>query len=128
MNDTQIDKSWKEILKDEFEKPYFLELEEFLLQEQQNYTIYPKQKDIFNAFNSTPFDKLKVVILGQDPYHGQNQAHGLAFSVNDGIAHPPSLLNIFKELKDDIGCEIPTSGNLSLWAAQGVFLVNTVLM
>ncbi len=127
MIDRQIDVSWKEILCDEFEKPYFSNLEDFLLGEKQNYTILPKTKDIFNAFNITPFNKLKVVIIGQDPYHGENQAHGLAFSVNDGIAHPPSLRNIFKELKEDIGCEIPANGNLNSWAKQGVFLINTVL-
>jgi len=122
-----LDSSWKEILLDEFQKPYFLELKKFLIQEEKNHTIYPKKRDIFKAFNTTTFDKLKVVILGQDPYHGQNQAHGLAFSVNDGISHPPSLKNIFKELKDDIGCDVPKSGNLTSWATQGVFLINTVL-
>jgi len=123
----KIDPSWKAILAKEFQKPYFSDLKNFLLKEEQNYTIYPKSEHIFNAFKKTPFDKLKVVVVGQDPYHGQNQAHGLAFSVNDGISHPPSLSNIFKELKDDIGCEIPKNGNLEFWAKQGVFLINTVL-
>ncbi len=127
MIDPNIDESWKSILLDEFQKPYFYELKNFLIDEKKNYTIYPKSNYIFNAFNLTPFDKVKVVIVGQDPYHGQNQAHGLAFSVNDGVALPPSLLNIFKELKDDIGCQIPKSGNLTSWANQGVFLINTVL-
>ncbi len=127
MIDPNIDESWKSVLLDEFQKPYFYDLKNFLIDEKKNYTIYPKSNYIFNAFNLTPFDKVKVVIVGQDPYHGQNQAHGLAFSVNDGVALPPSLLNIFKELKDDIGCQIPKSGNLTSWANQGVFLINTVL-
>lgn len=127
MIDPKIDNSWKKILFDEFQKPYFSELKEFLVQEKQKYTIYPKGSHIFAAFDNTPFDKVKVVILGQDPYHGASQAHGLAFSVNDGIPHPPSLQNIFKELRDDIGCDIPKSGNLSAWAKEGVFLLNTVL-
>lgn len=123
----KIEQSWEEALQEEFKKQYFLELKIFLTQEMRNYTIYPKTKDIFNAYNTTPLRDLKVIIIGQDPYHGQNQAHGLAFSVHDGIAHPPSLKNIFKELKADIGCEIPSSGNLTSWATQGVFLINTVL-
>lgn len=127
MIDPKIDNSWKKILFDEFQKPYFSELKEFLVQEKQKYTIYPKGSHIFAAFDNTPFDKVKVVILGQDPYHGASQAHGLAFSVNEGIPHPPSLQNIFKELRDDIGCDIPVSGNLSSWAKEGVFLLNTVL-
>lgn len=127
MIDPKIDNSWKKILFDEFQKPYFSELKEFLVQEKQKYTIYPKGSHIFAAFDNTPFDKVKVVILGQDPYHGASQAHGLAFSVNEGIPHPPSLQNIFKELRDDIGCDIPVSGNLNSWAKEGVFLLNTVL-
>lgn len=127
MIDPKIDNSWKKILFDEFQKPYFSELKEFLVQEKQKYTIYPKGSHIFAAFDNTPFDKVKVVILGQDHYHGASQAHGLAFSVNEGIPHPPSLQNIFKELRDDIGCDIPVSGNLSSWAKEGVFLLNTVL-
>jgi uracil-DNA glycosylase len=123
----QIEPSWKEVLKDEFTKEYFVELKRFLIEEKQNYIIYPKGSDMFNAFSYTPFDDVKVVIIGQDPYHGANQAHGLAFSVLDGVAFPPSLRNIFQELNSDIGCPTPKSGNLSSWAKQGVFLINTVL-
>lgn len=127
MIDPKIEESWKKVLFDEFQKPYFASLKTFLVAEKESYTIYPKSVNIFNAFAFTPFDKVKVVILGQDPYHGENQAHGLSFSVQDGIAHPPSLQNIFKELRDDLGCAIPRSGNLSAWAKQGIFLLNTVL-
>jgi len=127
MIDPKIDESWKKALHDEFVKPYFAELKQFLVQEKQKHTVYPKGSNIFAAFDNTPFDAVKVVILGQDPYHGPNQAHGLAFSVNDGIAHPPSLQNIFKELRDDMGCDIPKSGNLTNWAKEGVFLLNAVL-
>lgn len=127
MIDLKIEKSWREALQDEFKKPYFEELKTFLAQEMQDYTIYPKTEDIFNAYNATSLKNLKVVIVGQDPYHGKNQAHGLAFSVSDGISHPPSLANIFKELKDDVGCKVPTSGSLKSWASEGVFLINTVL-
>lgn len=123
----QIEQSWKEVLQDEFTKDYFIELKKFLIEEKQNYTIYPKGSDMFNAFSYTPFDEVKVVIIGQDPYHGANQAHGLAFSVLDGVSFPPSLRNIFQELNSDIGCPTPKSGNLSSWAKQGVFLINTVL-
>jgi uracil-DNA glycosylase len=123
----QIEPSWKEVLHDEFTKDYFVELKKFLIEEKQNYTIYPKGSDMFNAFSYTPFDDVKVVIIGQDPYHGANQAHGLAFSVLDGVPFPPSLRNIFQELNSDIGCPTPKSGNLSSWAKQGVFLINTVL-
>lgn len=123
----KIEASWKEVLHDEFQKSYFPELKKFLLLEKQNYSIYPAGKNIFNAFNSTPFDNVKVVILGQDPYHGPNQAHGLAFSVPDGLPFPPSLQNIFTELQSDIGCDMPRNGNLTRWAKQGVFLLNTVL-
>lgn len=127
MIEPKIENSWKKVLFDEFQKPYFGALREFLLKEKEHYTIYPKGENIFAAFNNTPFESVKVVILGQDPYHGANQAHGLAFSVNDGVPHPPSLRNIFKELHDDIGCEIPKSGNLTHWAKEGVFLINAVL-
>lgn len=127
MIDPKIEDSWKKLLWDEFQKPYFTALKEFLIKEKKSHTIYPKGENIFNAFNKTPFDAVKVVILGQDPYHGPNQAHGLSFSVMDGVAYPPSLQNIFKELKEDIGCNIPKSGNLSSWAKEGVFLLNTVL-
>ena len=122
-----IPQSWKTVLKDEFSKRYFISLKQFLLDEKSKYTIYPANKNIFNAYNSTDFYDVKVVILGQDPYHGTGQAHGLSFSVQEGVANPPSLKNIFKELVDDMGCTYPTSGNLSQWAKQGVFLLNTVL-
>ena len=127
MIDPKIEDSWKKLLWNEFQKPYFTALKEFLIKEKKSHTIYPKGENIFNAFNKTPFDAVKVVILGQDPYHGPNQAHGLSFSVMDGVAYPRSLQNIFKELKEDIGCNIPKSGNLSSWAKEGVFLLNTVL-
>ena len=127
MIDPKIEESWKKILFDEFQKPYFEALKAFLVEEKKSQKIYPKSTNIFAAFDNTPFDNVKVVILGQDPYHGENQAHGLSFSVQDGVPHPPSLQNIFKELRDDMGCEVPKSGNLSAWAQQGVFLLNTVL-
>lgn len=127
MIDPKIEESWKKILFDEFQKPYFEALKAFLVEEKKSQKIYPKSANIFAAFDNTPFDNVKVVILGQDPYHGDGQAHGLSFSVQDGVAHPPSLQNIFKELRDDMGCAIPKSGNLSAWAKQGVFLLNTVL-
>lgn len=123
----KIEQSWRKNLLDEFQKPYFESLKKFLIEEKQSHAVYPKGADIFAAFDNTPFESVKVVILGQDPYHGANQAHGLAFSVNEGIVHPPSLKNIFKELKDDMGCDIPKSGNLMPWAKEGVFLLNTVL-
>lgn len=123
----KIQECWKILLDEEFKKPYFYALKDFLVNEKKNYAVYPKGSDIFNAFNLISYNDVKVVILGQDPYHGPNQAHGLAFSVNDNIAHPPSLQNIFKELQTDIGCDIPKSGNLTSWAKQGVFLLNTVL-
>lgn len=126
--DVKIEASWKEILHDEFEKPYFQNIPDHLKTEKaQGKIIYPPGSLIFNAFNTTPFDKVKVVILGQDPYHGPNQAHGLCFSVQNGVPPPPSLVNIFKELKDDIGMSIPNHGNLTKWAEQGVFLLNASL-
>ncbi len=123
----KIDPSWKAVLGDEFEKSYMLELKQFLLEEKKHYIVYPAGKNIFNAYNITPFDKVKVVIIGQDPYHGPNQAHGLCFSVLNGVPFPPSLQNIFKELVDDIGCEYPKTSELTSWAKQGVFLINAVL-
>lgn len=123
----QIEESWKEKLADEFEKPYFKELTEFVRQEYKTQVCYPPGKLIFNAFNLCPFDRVKVVIIGQDPYHGPGQAHGLCFSVNDGIPFPPSLQNIFKEIQADLGKDIPTSGNLTRWAEQGVLLLNATL-
>ncbi len=122
-----IEESWKLVLQQEFEAEYFKELSEFLREEKKNYTIYPPGSQIFSAFNHTPFNRVKVVILGQDPYHGPGQAHGLCFSVPDDIAKPPSLVNIFKELHNDLGIPIPVSGNLTGWASQGVLLVNAIL-
>ena len=123
----KLSDEWLRVLDDEFSKPYFFSLKEFLLAEKTKFSIYPKSGDIFSAFNTTSFKDIKVVILGQDPYHGAGQAHGLCFSVQDGILHPPSLKNIFKELHDDIGCSIPKSGMLTHWAQEGVFLINAVL-
>lgn len=123
----QIENSWKERLADEFEKPYFKELTDFVRQEYKTQTCYPPGGLIFNAFNLCPFDQVKVVIIGQDPYHGPGQAHGLCFSVNDGIPFPPSLQNIFKEIQADLGKEVPVSGNLTRWAEQGVLLLNATL-
>lgn len=125
--DVKIEASWKEQLKDEFNKDYFIKLTDFVRQEYGSKQIFPPAKDIFNAFDHTPFDKVKVVILGQDPYHGDNQAHGLSFSVNDGIKTPPSLVNMYKEINADLGLPIPTSGNLTRWADQGVLLLNATL-
>jgi len=122
-----IDESWKELLKDEFEAEYFLQLKDFLIEEKKHYTIFPPGKLIFNAYDKTPVDNVKVVILGQDPYHGEGQAHGLCFSVQSGVKPPPSLINIFKELKDDLGLVIPNHGNLEKWANQGVLLLNATL-
>jgi len=123
----KIEDSWKNILKDEFEKPYFKELTTFVKSEYKNHTCYPKGNEIFNAFNTCKFGDVKVVIIGQDPYHGKGQANGLCFSVNNGIAQPPSLINIFKELNSDISKPIPKSGNLISWAEQGVLLLNATL-
>jgi uracil-DNA glycosylase len=126
--DVKIEPGWKEILKEEFNKPYFEQIALHLKTEKsQGKTIYPPGSQIFNAFNTTPIDNVKVVILGQDPYHGPRQAHGLCFSVQDGIPPPPSLVNIFKELNEDIGIRIPNHGNLTQWAQQGVFLLNASL-
>ena len=116
---------WDELLKGEFEKPYYLELRNFLKAEYNSYTIYPGMYDIFNALKLTSYDDVKAVILGQDPYHEPNQAHGLAFSVKDGVALPPSLRNIYKELNTDLGLPIPEKGDLTKWAEQGVLLLNT---
>lgn len=122
-----IEEGWKKILWDEFQSPYFIKLKDFLVEETSSHSIYPPGKLIFNAFNHTPFEKVKVVILGQDPYHGNGQAHGLCFSVPPGIKPPPSLVNIFKELNSDLGINIPRSGNLEAWADQGVLLINATL-
>ena len=125
--DVKIESSWKEILQDEFEKPYFSILTSFVKKEYSEQRIFPPAKLIFNAFDLCPFNQIKVVILGQDPYHGLGQAHGLCFSVNEGIQFPPSLVNIFKEIQRDLGKAIPQSGNLEHWARQGVFLLNATL-
>ena len=118
---------WEKLLFGEFEKEYYLNLREFLIKEYKYKTIFPNMYDIYNALHYTDYEKTKVVILGQDPYHGKGQAHGLSFSVKPGIAIPPSLINIFKELHDDIGCKTPKHGCLTHWAQQGVLLLNTVL-
>jgi uracil-DNA glycosylase len=126
--DVQIEESWKEVLKDEFEKPYFQHIITFLKAEKASgKIIYPPGSLIFNAFKQTPFPEVKLVILGQDPYHNKGQAHGLSFSVPDGILKPPSLINIFKELKNDLGIEVSENGNLEKWARQGVLLLNASL-
>lgn len=124
----EIDESWKKLLLNEFNSAYFKELKQFLLREKSaGKIIHPAGKNIFSAFNHTPFDRLKVVIIGQDPYHGPGQANGLCFSVSDGVPQPPSLKNIFKELHQDLGIEPPLSGNLEKWAEQGVLLLNATL-
>ena len=123
----KIEQSWKEQLALEFDKEYFKSLTDFVRQEYQSTTVYPPGSYIFNAFEHCPFDKVKVVILGQDPYHEPGQAHGLSFSVQDGLPYPPSLVNIFKELESDLGKPMPSSGNLLRWADQGVLLLNATL-
>ncbi|MGY6522965.1 MAG: uracil-DNA glycosylase [Mongoliitalea sp.] len=125
--DVKIENSWKKKLAEEFQKPYFKDLTAFVKQEYLSQTIYPKGKEIFQAFDSCPWDEVKVVILGQDPYHGPGQAHGLSFSVREGVPFPPSLLNIFKEINKDLGKSIPAHGNLDRWAQQGVLLLNATL-
>lgn len=125
--DVKIEESWKVLLKDEFEKPYFSELIHFVKNEYASNRIFPPGKLIFNAFNHCPVDKTKVVILGQDPYHGPGQAQGLSFSVPEGIEQPPSLQNIFKEIHNDLGTPVPASGNLERWSDQGVLLLNATL-
>lgn len=125
--DVRIETSWKQRLEEEFEKPYFGELIRFVRQEYATHTVFPPGKLIFNAFDHCPFDQVKVVILGQDPYHGPGQAHGLCFSVPDGVPFPPSLQNIFTEIDKDLGVPVPASGNLERWANQGVFLLNATL-
>ena len=122
-----IHESWKKHLNPEFEKPYFSDLVSFVKQEYKNHTCFPKASDIFNAFNHCHFEDTKVVIIGQDPYHGIGQANGLCFSVNEGVKHPPSLINIFKEIEQDLGITYPKSGNLMPWADQGVLLLNATL-
>lgn len=122
-----IDNDWLEPIKGEFKKPYYAKLYNRINEEYSRYTVFPPKKDVFNAYSYTPLENVKVLILGQDPYHDFNQAHGLAFSVNYGVDIPPSLVNIYKELQDDCGCYIPDNGYLKKWATQGVMLLNTVL-
>jgi uracil-DNA glycosylase len=125
--DVRIEPSWKSRLSDEFEKDYFVRLSEFVKEEYRSNTIYPPGSLIFNAFNLCPFDKVKAVIIGQDPYHGPGQAHGLCFSVREGIDFPPSLVNIYKEIESDLGYKTSGTGNLERWASQGVLLLNATL-
>jgi uracil-DNA glycosylase len=119
--------SWRRVLADEIKKPYYQKLNKFLEKEKQKYNIFPAEKEIFAAFKLTPYDRVNVLLLGQDPYHDDMQAHGLCFSVRPGVAPPPSLMNIFKELRDDVGCQILDDGYLAHWAKQGVLMLNTVL-
>lgn len=125
--EVKIASDWKELLREEFDKPYFEELVQFVREEYATHRIYPRGSNIFRAFDKCPFEQLKVVIIGQDPYHGPGQANGLCFSVGDGVPFPPSLRNIFQEVASDIGTPIPASGNLDRWAEQGVLLLNAVL-
>lgn len=125
--DVKIEPGWKSKLQGEFEKEYFLKLAEFVKEEYRQHTVYPPGGLIFNAFNLCPFEKVKAVIIGQDPYHGPDQAHGLSFSVREGVDFPPSLINIFKEIGSDIGISRPVNGNLGRWASQGVLLLNATL-
>jgi len=125
--EVKIEASWKKILQPEFDKPYFKQLTDFVRDEYRSRQVFPPASLIFNAFNLCPFDKTKVVIIGQDPYHGVDQAHGLCFSVNDGVDFPPSLINIFKEIERDLNIPFPKSGNLTRWAEQGVLLLNATL-
>src|SRR3954469_24475075 len=124
---TTLPEDWQELLADELEKPYFQQLYDFVLEERQKHTIFPPAKEVFSALRLTPYKSVKVMLLGQDPYHDHNQAHGLCFSVRPGITPPPSLRNIFKELQADVGCPKPAAGSLVPWAEQGVLLLNTVL-
>lgn len=123
----KIEGRWAEILAEEFNAEYFQRLKEFLVEERKNYNVFPPGHQIFSAFNLTPFNRVKVVIIGQDPYHGKGQAHGLCFSVPRGVKPPPSLVNIFKELESDLGIPFPAHGNLERWALQGIFLLNATL-
>lgn len=126
-SEPRIEESWKQILKSEFEATYFHQLKAFLIEEKKHHTVYPPGQNIFAAFDHTPFEQVRVVILGQDPYHGPGQAHGLCFSVPEGISKPPSLVNIFKELNNDLGIPVSPHGNLTSWARQGVLLLNATL-
>ncbi|MCY7704669.1 uracil-DNA glycosylase [Bacillus safensis] len=122
-----LNDSWWAVMKSEFEQPYYQELRKWMKEEYRTQTVFPKPDDVYRALHLTSYEKVKVVILGQDPYHGPGQAHGLSFSVQPGVKHPPSLRNIFQELKDDLGCPVPNHGSLVSWAEQGVLLLNTVL-
>jgi uracil-DNA glycosylase len=124
---TQLPPDWQAVLAEEFDKPYFKQLQEFVAEERREHAVYPPAEDVFNAFQHTPFKRVKVLLLGQDPYHGPGQAHGMCFSVRPGIKAPPSLVNMFKELRDDLGCKVPNNGYLVPWADQGVMLLNAVL-
>ncbi|MBC5793581.1 uracil-DNA glycosylase [Sphaerospermopsis sp. LEGE 00249] len=123
----KLPNSWQSILAEELEKPYFNKLQEFLSEERQSYNIYPPEEDVFSAFELTSYEEVNILLLGQDPYHDENQAHGLCFSVKPGIKPPPSLMNIYKELKADVGCDIPNHGYLVNWAKQGILMLNAVL-
>lgn len=123
----QLPPSWQPLLAEEFDKPYFQHLREFVDHERQAHTVYPPENEVFSAFQLTPYEDVNVLLLGQDPYHNENQAHGLCFSVRPGIKPPPSLKNIFKELRDDLGCKIPNNGYLVPWARQGILMLNAVL-
>ncbi len=125
--DVKIEPSWKTALAEEFDKPYFKDLTDFVREEYMSKQVFPAPQNLFRAFDLCPFDQVKVVILGQDPYHGQGQAHGLCFSVNTGVQTPPSLVNVYKEINTDLNVQIPTHGNLEHWAKQGVFLLNATL-
>lgn len=127
MSDKKQKSLWYTKLEEELQKPYFKALEQFVKEERARFTVYPKESEVFNALKLTSFENVKVVILGQDPYHGLNQAHGLSFSVNDGIKPPPSLVNIYKELHSDVGFSVPNHGNLTEWARQGVLMLNATL-
>jgi uracil-DNA glycosylase len=124
---TKLPPSWRPILADELRQPYFKKLQEFVDHERKKYTVLPPEEEVYSALEATPYDKVNVLLLGQDPYHDDNQAHGMCFSVRPGIRPPPSLVNIFKELRDDLGCRIPDNGYLMPWAKQGVLLLNAVL-
>lgn len=127
MSPDQLPESWRAVLADEFARPYFHPLQEFLARERAEHKVFPPEADVFNAFRLAPFDEVKVLLLGQDPYHDDNQAQGLCFSVRPGIKPPPSLVNMFKELKTDLGCKVPNNGDLVPWAERGVMLLNAVL-
>jgi uracil-DNA glycosylase len=125
--DTHLSETWQELLSGEFAQPYFQKLEQFVDKERQEYTVYPPEPEVFSALKLAPYERVRVLLLGQDPYHGANQAHGLCFSVRPGVRKPPSLANIFKELNSDLGCKIPNNGYLVPWAEQGILMLNTVL-